>query len=228
MYHDTVHPEIQHVKHENTQRDLHTHEVHHRTLPVKDVLVLPTKHYAPLGPNGALVEIDESEVADVTADHRNWHLKTAEQPTDERSTVHPDHERHISKNLQNGEGQHKSYVTQEGVPRTETTWIHPPTVDTSPPNERRQYSENPSAPVKSLGDTTGSHSTEPGPVSQMDHERNAEATVTARRQASRSHNAGVHDSQKRFHEQPREQQEAHAARLAARRAAGHVPGSFAN
>lgn len=225
VYHDTIRPEIHHVRHEHTQRDIHNHEVHHRVLPIKEVQVLAAKHYAPVGSRGELVEIDESQVPHLADRDRRFPVNDSGHVV----SMGPigDHERFTTKDLSSGEGEHKEYVNQRGVPTTETTWIHQPTLDMG--QHKRQNSEGKPSGVES---TTNPQNATPGSLStgsQPAHERRAEAAVAAN-VAGRRTTSGAHSNPNvngaAFHGKPRVEQEMAAARVAAQRAIGHVPGAF--
>ena len=40
-------PEVHHIRHEQVTREIHTHDVYHRELPIIDVQVLPARHVIP-------------------------------------------------------------------------------------------------------------------------------------------------------------------------------------
>jgi hypothetical protein len=47
VVHETVFPEIHHIRHEDITREIHNHHVYNRTLPIVDVQVLPARHFVP-------------------------------------------------------------------------------------------------------------------------------------------------------------------------------------
>lgn len=116
-----VHETIQPIEHEERQeiitREIHNHHVIHRILPVRDVEVLPAKHYAPIGPNGALVEIPPPE-GELPGQSHAWTIVANPISTQHGENPYP-WTREVFKK---GE---RETVGEDGVRRTETTWIHP-------------------------------------------------------------------------------------------------------
>ncbi|TLD34869.1 alcohol dehydrogenase [Venturia nashicola] len=122
--HETVIPETRHIEEQVVTREIHNHDVHHRILPIKDVEVLPAKHFVRDPNTGALTEIPAPNPARAGG-HPQWKLLT----TDSDSGWQPAAPRAFTaRTFGKDEGMEKEYVGQDGVPRTETTWIHPPTI----------------------------------------------------------------------------------------------------
>lgn len=126
--HETIYPETHHIRKEEIHREIHTHDVHHRILPVIDVQVLPARHFL-TAEGGGLVEIDEDEVPGRVGKKQHWIIaETASQlASDETPPKGP--RRFTAREFPGEEGDEKSYVAPEGHIRTESTWVHPPTVE---------------------------------------------------------------------------------------------------
>ncbi|KAK5663853.1 hypothetical protein OQA88_56 [Cercophora sp. LCS_1] len=60
--HETIKPAIHEVQQEVVNREIHTYEHIHRIQPVKDVQVLPVRHYV-ADKDENLVEMSEEEIA---------------------------------------------------------------------------------------------------------------------------------------------------------------------
>jgi len=58
---EVVKPIVHERIEEHITRDIHTHDVYQKILPVRDVEVLPARHWVP-GPDGQLVQVDEKDV----------------------------------------------------------------------------------------------------------------------------------------------------------------------
>jgi hypothetical protein len=58
---EVVKPVVHEQVEEHIMRDTHTHDVYHKILPVRDVEVLPARHWVP-GPDGRLIQVDEKDV----------------------------------------------------------------------------------------------------------------------------------------------------------------------
>lgn len=191
--------------------------------------MLPAKHFAPLGPNGELLEIDESQIPGTTGQNEQWMV-------DNQGRVAIGQEQHHAidpRHLKNGEGEERQYLNEHGVPTRETTWIHQPTFDTGKAtNHPSRVMSNGTAADHSRAISGNTLVNEPTPA-QQDLEKRGELAVEAGR--ARGATAPSHEitpesqSNAKFGAKSRSEQEhdaAAAAVLAARRAAGHVPGGF--
>lgn len=125
VVHESVSKEVHHIRQEVITREIHTHDVYHRILPVIDVEVLPPRHFLPVE-GGGLVEVSASEVP---GRGQNWVIaETASKiPSDQAA---PQGARQFTaRNFPGREGDSVTYKTPEGHERTETTWIHPPELE---------------------------------------------------------------------------------------------------
>lgn len=123
---ETVNKEVHHIREEVLTREIHHHHVYHRILPIIDVEVLPTRHFVPDG-KGGLIEISEDEIPGRTGPYRqNWVI--AETVSTGNIVRAP--RRFTAREFIGDEGSYKEYVSAAGVPTTETTWVHPPTIET--------------------------------------------------------------------------------------------------
>ncbi|MCJ1312947.1 hypothetical protein MMC25_006623 [Agyrium rufum] len=59
--HEKIIHHTKELKQEVITRDIHTHDIFHRVLPIIDVEVLPTRHFLPVS-GGGLVEVDEKDL----------------------------------------------------------------------------------------------------------------------------------------------------------------------
>ncbi|KAJ9129546.1 hypothetical protein NKR19_g10321 [Coniochaeta hoffmannii] len=58
---EIVKPVVHEQVEEHITREIHAHDVYHKILPVRDVEVLPARHWVP-GPDGRLIQVDEKDV----------------------------------------------------------------------------------------------------------------------------------------------------------------------
>jgi hypothetical protein len=146
--HETVRPQIRNVREEQVTRAIHNHDVFHRILPIKQVEVLPARHFRRSPSTGDLKEIPAPK-----ASHKQQNWQVVE-TSPGRSSLQPmgsppystqalqgnDEKDELSeedgvtradtpRSLTIQQGAHKEYVGEDGIPRTETTWIHPPTIE---------------------------------------------------------------------------------------------------
>jgi len=123
--HETVYPVHHEIREEQITREIHNHDVYHRILPIREVEVLPARHFT-RSSSGTLTEIPAPKGR--SGEQQNWQIV---QTTPDRSSIQPPSSRRqfTARNFEGDEGSHKEYMGKEGVLRTETTWIHPPTVE---------------------------------------------------------------------------------------------------
>ncbi|TKA77192.1 hypothetical protein B0A49_01837 [Cryomyces minteri] len=128
--HEKIHRRIHHIREEQITREIHYHDVYHRILPVIDVEVLPARHFVPAA-GGGFLEIAEDQVPTNYPGSRNWVIMetVSKIPSDSRGPFPP--RQFSAKSFEGTEGDYKEYITPEGFTRTETTWVHPPTLDTT-------------------------------------------------------------------------------------------------
>ena len=122
---ETIHREIHHIREEQITREIHTHDVYHRILPIVDVEVLPARHFLPVD-GGDLVEV---RAEDVPGRSKDWVI--AETLTKRRSLGSAPMERRqfTARRFDGDEGDAKYSIAPEGYERTEQTWVHPPEIE---------------------------------------------------------------------------------------------------
>ena len=124
--HETIKQDVHHVREEVVTREIHEHDVYHRILPIIDVEVLPPRHFLPVE-GGGLVEVTADEVP---GRRNNWVIaETASKIPFQRSSTQGGGGSPLV-NSPGEEGDSKSYITPEGIERTEETWVHPPILET--------------------------------------------------------------------------------------------------
>ncbi|KAL8668711.1 MAG: hypothetical protein Q9168_006669 [Polycauliona sp. 1 TL-2023] len=126
VVHETVHDNVLHIREEQITKEIHTHDVFHRILPIIDVEVLPPRHFLPVE-GGGLVEISGKEVP---GRGNNWVVaETASKiPSDQPAprALRP----FSARQFVGSEGDAVRYQMPEGHERTERTWVHPPELET--------------------------------------------------------------------------------------------------
>lgn len=129
MIHEHVQPKVHHHTEERITREIHTHDIFHRILPVIDIEILPTKHYVPDPERpGTLIEIPESMVP---ARNQNWRIAVKDQIAAAEASIHAiaAHKHAAHQKALPVLSSKKSYITKEGVPKTEYVWRHPPVLE---------------------------------------------------------------------------------------------------
>lgn len=120
VVHETVIPQVQNIREEKIEREIHTYDVFHRIQPIIDVEVLPPRHFIPVE-GGGLREVSADEIPGQTGHWGIVETVTKEPPARERPPPPSVAPKKISE---------RTYMTEEGIMRTETTWKHPPTLAT--------------------------------------------------------------------------------------------------
>lgn len=125
--HENVQP-LQHTHLENrTTREFHTHDVYHRVLPILDTEILPPRHFIDDGLNTR--EVPAGDVWKYTITGRPGRQPSKElgrQPHGELG-----HSESECSKLQGSKQEailadKQTLITDEGCPRTEYLWLHPP------------------------------------------------------------------------------------------------------
>ncbi|KAK3081462.1 hypothetical protein LTS18_006511 [Coniosporium uncinatum] len=139
VVHEKVFPIVKHIREEQITREIHNHHVYHRILPIIDVQVLPARHFVFNTDQTGLVEVDESQVPGRTmqdverTNHniKNWVIAelASKGLAQEEMDVHGPRQFSACK-FEGTSGDYKEYISEDGIPRTETTWVHPPTMET--------------------------------------------------------------------------------------------------
>lgn len=128
MIHETVQPEVHHIREEVITREIHNYDVYHRILPIIDIEVLPARHFVPTGNGDDLMEISADEIPGRTGYNQEWFVgeMLSKLPKDSGFSAAP--RRFTAREFPGTEGDYKEYL-RNGIPTTETTWVHPPTFD---------------------------------------------------------------------------------------------------
>lgn len=129
VVHEKVDREVHHIREERITREVHHHDVYHRILPIIDIEVLPARHYV-RNDDGTLREIIEDEIPGTSQYNQNWFVgeTLSKIPT---GGMAPGPRRFTAKQFAGTEGDYREYTSDTGVPTTETTWVHPPTIATT-------------------------------------------------------------------------------------------------
>lgn len=221
VIHERIMPKIHHITHPAVERRIHNHQVHHRTLPVIDVQVLPAKHYAPHGPGGSLIEIGSDMLPGRQGQNQHWVVAETVSKLGSDPDGLPGHggaQNFSARHFATADGAPKSYAGRNGVPTTEQTWVHSPTMHEG---------------ARATGQTEPLHFGEPRadgvfhehPSLQSRRERDAEyvvAAAEARKPMSRTAAADLAHQQKPKQQREREAESALLGARGAGMAAGRA------
>ncbi|CAI6247312.1 unnamed protein product [Periconia digitata] len=121
VQHEVVKPKEHEIVEERIFREIHNHEVYHRILPVHDVEILPARHFVH-DPNGKLIEVSGDPFPHLAGVEKRWEINRKQQIASELTPHRP---------MQVGPKiiADKTYMTEEGYPRRETTILHPPELE---------------------------------------------------------------------------------------------------
>lgn len=123
MTHEVVKPHEHHIREEVIFREIHNHEVYHRIQPVYKTEILPARHFIH-DANGDLVEVSEDQLPDCTGANQKWSIvaNEPEKPSAEsRRTRAHDRKPMVLDD--------KTFMTEEGFERRETTIVHSPELE---------------------------------------------------------------------------------------------------
>lgn len=126
--HEHVQP-LQHTRHEQRiTREIHTHDIYHRILPIIETEILPPRHF--IDDDHDIREVPESEVWKYTVTGA-WGYRQPEEVRKERQQIEPRASqqtplRQLPAKQEPILAEKKTYMTEGGYPRTEYLWLHPP------------------------------------------------------------------------------------------------------
>lgn len=90
--------------------------------------MLPARHFVPTE-DGQYVEISASEIPGRTGDNQPWVIAETVSKGPSTATPRQGPRQFTAARFENGEGDYKEYTTEDGVKRTEQTWVHPPELE---------------------------------------------------------------------------------------------------
>ncbi|KAF2223981.1 hypothetical protein BDZ85DRAFT_95365 [Elsinoe ampelina] len=125
--HEKVNQHVEHVRQEHIQREIHTHDIFHRVLPIMDVEVLPARHFYP-SPDGNLVEFNHPTTPS-TQKNIDRLIKDAFSGQTSSSTPLKGRRPFTARTFTGSEGDYRAYQDENGVSHQQTTWVHPPQLD---------------------------------------------------------------------------------------------------
>lgn len=138
VVHETIVRETHEIREEHVTREIHNHHYFHRILPIVDIEVLPSRHFVPV--EGGYAEIAEEEVPGQAGANAQWLVAETVSKLLPKSNNKAVEARHFSaRKFAGKEGDYKEYLTPEGVKRTETWWVHPPTLETGARETGQSY-----------------------------------------------------------------------------------------
>ncbi|CAO2650699.1 Nn.00g019910.m01.CDS01 [Neocucurbitaria sp. VM-36] len=100
-------------------REIHNYTYYNRLQPVIHTEVLPPRHFIPNPSGEGLIEISADELPTRTGEHRWWDIVQKPLPQSENTS-----QRRTEPEVIEG----KTYITDEGFERKETTILYPPTL----------------------------------------------------------------------------------------------------
>ncbi|KAF2771499.1 hypothetical protein EJ03DRAFT_325544 [Teratosphaeria nubilosa] len=125
--HETIERRVHEIREEQITREIHNHHVFHRVLPIIDIEVLPARHFVPV--EGGYAEISEDEVPGRAGPNAQWVIAetVSKLLPESKGPVVPT--QFTARQFEGNDGDYKEYVGDDGIKRTETWWVHPPTLE---------------------------------------------------------------------------------------------------
>lgn len=128
--HETIRQDTHEVEHRQITREIHEHHVFHRILPIKDVEVLPARHFIE-SDSGQRTEIPEHDIPNgaVTRDAQRRIAKAfkSKMPKD---TTGSGRRQFTARDFPGTDGDYKESVYPNGTMYTEQSWVHAPVLAT--------------------------------------------------------------------------------------------------
>lgn len=172
--HETVVPKVRNIREEQITREIHTHDVFHRILPVIETEILPTKHYI-RNSAGGLTEIPASDVPG-----RQEHWRIEESPRSSNTSFSADSVAPPAIPIDRGHGSSvsarpktatasfsepvmtssRTSTMSSGGIKTESVWRHPPTWENSDRQLGQGYGQDGSYDTGSESEYSRSHHSE--------------------------------------------------------------------
>jgi len=125
VVHENVSKDVHHIREEVVTREIDTHDIYHRILPVVDVEVLPPRHFLPVE-GGGLVEVSASEVP---GRGHNWVIAETASKIPSDQAAPQGRRRFTAREFPGREGDAVRYMSPEGYEKIEETWVHPPELE---------------------------------------------------------------------------------------------------
>lgn len=125
VVHENVTKDVHHIREEVMNREVHTHDVYHRILPIIDIEVLPPRHFLPVE-GGGLVEVSAEEVP---GRGQNWVIAETASKIPSDQAAPQGRRRFTAREFPGREGDTVKYMTADGYEKTEETWVHPPELE---------------------------------------------------------------------------------------------------
>ncbi|KAF2120913.1 hypothetical protein BDV96DRAFT_641562 [Lophiotrema nucula] len=121
--HEVVRPHEHEIIEEKIYREIHNHDVYHYILPVREVEVLPARHFVSTPDGNGLMEVPDTKFPGWAERNPAWAPSTIEE-------LHEPEISHMPAKLTEPKIiDDKKYMTPEGYERRETTWLHPATLE---------------------------------------------------------------------------------------------------
>lgn len=133
VVHETVRVDTHEIVTERVEREIHTHDVYHRILPIVDIEVLPPRHFVQT-PAGGRYEISADKVPGGAAQNLNLQRVIQEAVDRELARLYPPQSgprrfTALEFDPRGTVGDFREGVGENGCHFSEQTWVHPPVID---------------------------------------------------------------------------------------------------
>jgi len=129
VVHETIRQDVHEIVHEVTEREIHEHDIFHRILPIKDVEVLPPRHFVE-DTNGRRKEVTGAQVPDRDPEYTHRLLTECFKDTLPKTKMPKGPRQFTARDFQGTEGEYGEYQISGGPLRTDRWWVHPPRLET--------------------------------------------------------------------------------------------------
>ena len=124
---ETIQEHVREIEHPRITREIHTHEYHHRVLPVMDVEVKPSRHWVE-APDGSRHEVSADQLPPNATKDLDRYLAEAIRATLPKDNRQPGVRQFTARDFPGTEGDLRETIDADGMKHSERAWIYPPTL----------------------------------------------------------------------------------------------------
>jgi len=128
VVHEIIREDVHEIYQEVITREIHNHYVYHRTLPVHEIEILPSRHFLE-DASGSRQEIPAAAVPGWSEEHLSQIFAEVFRHRLPKSSGTTAPRVFTAREFPGTEGDYKETIEPSGFVRTEQWWVHPPTLE---------------------------------------------------------------------------------------------------
>ena len=126
--HETIREDYHEIVEERITRDIHIDHIYHRVLPIKDIEVLPARHYVEM--DGEFKEVSENQIPGRYPRHAQRAIAKGLSKMLPKEGGASGPRGFTARDFPGTEGDRKEEVRPDGSVYSERTWVYPPRLET--------------------------------------------------------------------------------------------------